>query len=301
MTKFIRYIALISFVGLLGVLFVSCPTGTESNNTKAPNVSLTTPQWAEGVAIAALAEVLLEEELNYDVTVEYLNVDDGYSSVADGTNDAFMDAWLPNIHESYWNTYGANLDDRGAVYTGAISGLVVPQYVADAGITALSDLAGATTAADFDNEIVGIDPGAGIMSTVEDDLMPDYGLDDDYTLVGGSGDSMESALDTAIAANEYIVVTLWRPHRLFEEYDLHMLTEDGADVFSPDEIRVLARSGLEDDDPTLAAFFTAMELSDDELASLIYHIDESTLSTPDAASEWKAQNSSVWSGWVTTD
>lgn len=289
----------VSLIGVLMGLLVGCPTETEST-TVTRTASLTTPEWAEGIAITALAEAVLEEELDYDVTVEYLDVEDAYASVADGDNDALMDTWLPDLHADYWNTYGEQLDDRGAVYIGAITGLAVPQFVADDGITTLSDLAGESTAEKFDNEINGIDSGAGIMQIIEESIIPDYGLDD-YTLSDGSFETMVEALDAAVTAEEYIVVPLWQPHPLFGKHDLHMLIEDDADIFTPNEIRIVTRTGMEADDHMLHAFLTEMEFSDGDLEDLMYSIDESSLPTLTAASEWKAQNRSVWIGWISTE
>lgn len=84
--------------------------------------------WAEGIAMTNLAVAILEAN-NY--TVEYTDLEPGvvFQSLADGTTDFFLDAWLPVTHESYVDQYGDDLVDLGLNFEGARIGLVVPSYM----------------------------------------------------------------------------------------------------------------------------------------------------------------------------
>src|ERR687897_850230 len=112
--------------------------------------------WDEDVAVTNLAAILLEEELGYDVETTLSEVGPLYSGVATGDIDAFLDVWLPNTHASYWEQYQ---DEVGG-------------------------------------EIIGIEPGAGIMRIVEENAIPGYGLD--YELVESSTPAMISQLEQAL-------------------------------------------------------------------------------------------------------
>lgn len=262
-------------------------------------VNLVTPPWEEGLAFSYLAEAILEQELGFDVTVDStLDIGDAFASVADGTNDALMDAWLP-LHQDYLDEHGDALQELGTIYSGARAGLIVPQYVADDGITSLSDLDDPTFAASVDNEITGIDPGAGLMILTAEELMPSYSIEDNYTLVEGDVDSMRAALDEAVANEDPIVVTAWKPNSIFGAYDLHMLEEDGEEIFAPNNIRIVGRAGLETELPDLTAFLADMELDDTRVGEVINAIDglEDPSEIRAAVNTWKDANEDVWREW----
>src|SRR5699024_5890475 len=64
---------------------------------------------------------------------------------------------------------------------------------------------------ELDGQIMGIEPGAGLSMTTEDDVMPHYGLDDDFELKLSSTSAMIGDLENALDNEEEIVVTLWTP------------------------------------------------------------------------------------------
>jgi len=70
--------------------------------------------------------------------------------------------------------------------------------------------------------IVGIEPGAGMMSTTED-VIEEYGLA--LTLDATSEPVMVAELAKAIEAGEDVVVTGWAPHYMFAMFDLKILEE----------------------------------------------------------------------------
>lgn len=71
-------------------------------------------------------------------------------------------------------------------------------------------------------KIVGIEPGAGIMSATEK-AVEEYGLD--YQLQDSSSAAMAASLQKAINNKEWIVVTGWTPHWKFAKWDLKYLDD----------------------------------------------------------------------------
>src|SRR5690606_3542859 len=67
-------------------------------------------------------------------------------------------------------------------------------------------------------EIIGIEPGAGIMAQASKAL-EDYGLDQ-WTLVEGSSAAMVAELQKAYHAEKPIIVTGWSPHWKFASFKL---------------------------------------------------------------------------------
>ncbi len=104
----------------------------------------------------------------------------------------------------------------------------------------------------FKGRIIGIEPGAGVMSATEE-AMDVYGLDK-YTLVEGSSATMAAALGDAIKNNEWIVVTGWTPHWKFARWDLKYLDDPEGVFGGAEQICTLARVGLKEDMPEVYEF-----------------------------------------------
>ncbi|TVR67022.1 MAG: glycine betaine ABC transporter substrate-binding protein [Spirochaetaceae bacterium] len=289
-----RFIAL-ALVMLLASTAVFAGGAAEDTKT----ARLTYVNWEEGIAWTHLVKAILEDEMGYDVEIIAADVGPAYAAVAAGDADAFMEAWLPGLHATYMDELGDDLIDLGIIYEDAVSGLVVPQYMADAGVTTLSDLADPEVVDRLGGQITGIDAGAGLMITTEEQAMPKYGLDEaGLELVPSSGPAMMAALDTAVQNEEWIVVLGWQPHSKFGYYDLVILEQDQEMIWDIDNVHLIGRTGLREDKPELAEFLGNMFITNDQISDLMVHINESNLDTLEAAREWKDANSDVWSSWI---
>ncbi|MEL7624210.1 MAG: glycine betaine ABC transporter substrate-binding protein [Clostridiales bacterium] len=260
--------------------------GTGDNKT----VKLAYVNWAEGIAMTNLAAAILEDKMDYKVELTMADAAPVFTSVAGGNTDAFLDVWLPITHESYIERFGQDMVDLGVVYEDALLGLIVPSYVEINSIEELN-----ANKDKFGGEIVGIDPGAGLMAAAER-AIEEYGLD--YRLLTGSGPTMTAALGKAIDANAPIVVTGWAPHWKFAKWDLKVL-EDPKGVFGEVEnIHKYARKGLEEDMPEVAAFLKNFKLSESELGDLMGAIEEEGGEPLDVARNWMNSHEELVAGWL---
>src|SRR5690625_4507662 len=73
-------------------------------------------------------------------------------------------------------------------------------------------------------EIVGIEPGAGVVKAAEQ-TVEDYENMEGWEVVTSSSGAMATALGEAIENEEPIIVTGWSPHWKFEAYDLKYLED----------------------------------------------------------------------------
>lgn len=260
-------------------------------------VKLTYVNWEEGVAWTHFFQAVLEDEMGYDVTITAADVGPAFASVAAGDQDFFMEAWLPGLHEPYYNE--DDFVDVSTIYEDGVVGLIVPQYMADAGVTALSDLADPEVAERLDYKITGIDAGAGMMIATQDELMPQYGLDEmGYELVASSSPAMLAAVESAIADEEFIVGMGWQPHSMFGRYPLTILEQDEGQIWPVDDIKILGRNGVEEDLPEVVEFFENVMWTNDTIGELMVYIADSNLDTLEAAREWKDANRDVWEDWL---
>ena len=144
------------------------PTGDKDTTLKLALVN-----WACAQASSNVMKIVLED-VGYTVEMHDVNANAMYSGLADGSYDFITTAWLPATHAAYIEDHGDDIVELGVSYTGAKLGLVVPNYTAEAlGITSITDLRG--NGSHFDNQIIGIDAGAGLMSLAAD-AMVDYEL-----------------------------------------------------------------------------------------------------------------------------
>src|SRR6056297_2386224 len=135
----------------------------QSESESAGEVSLVYVNWEEGVAWTHFFATVLEDEMGYDVNLTAADVGPAFASVAGGDQDFFMEAWLPGLHSTY--VEGQDLVEVSTIYEKGVTGLIVPTYMAEDGVTKLSDLADPEVVERLDGQITGIDAGAGMMIT----------------------------------------------------------------------------------------------------------------------------------------
>lgn len=239
-------------------------TGPEGGDEAAnKEITIGLIPWEEDIAVTNLWKVILEEK-GYTVNVENVDVAPVFEGTANGDIDLYLDTWLPATHKDYWEEYGDKLEDLGTWNENASLSLTVPSYMED--INSIEDLKGESGT--FDGEIIGIESGSGLVQTTEDSAMPEYGLDSEYELVKSSTPAMLEELNTAIADEEPIVVTLWRPHVIYGQQDLKDLEDPKNAMGDPDSIHSIGREGFSEDFPDLAKWLKEFSLSDSQISSL---------------------------------
>ena len=246
--------------------------------------------WDSEIASTTVLATVLEDE-GYEV--EMIAVDAGpmWTGVARGDFDAIVAAWLPVTHETYWNEYQDSLVDFGANLHGADIGWVVPAYVTIESIEELND-----HAAEFEYRIIGIAPGAGLMSASEA-AVEEYALELD--LIDGSDAAMAAALDRAVNRDEWVVVTGWRPHWKWAAYDLKYL-EDPKGVFggSEDIHTILNAEFAANADEKLLSILDNFHWSGEDMGAVMLDIIENDTDPVDAARAWVDANQDLVNEWV---
>lgn len=220
------------------------------------------PSWTDGLSMAYLWENVLEDK---DIDVEFEEIADAaplYAGLAGGDVDVYPSAWSEVTHADYMEEYGDDIEDLGAWYEGAVLTLAVPEYV---DIDSIADLAG--NADRFDGRIVGIEPGAGLTRTTKESVIPTYGLTD-YSLVESSTTAMLAELQSAVDAEEDIVVTLWRPFWANSEFPMKDLEDPEGALGDSEGLHNLARTGFSEDCSEVAEMMGDFTLTDEQYGSL---------------------------------
>lgn len=217
--------------------------------------------WDEGIAASELWKAILTEE-GYNVTLEYADVAPVFSGIASGDYDLTLDVWLPITHNSYLEEYGENITDLGAWNDEAKLTFAVNE---DAPITSIDELAGA--ADQFNNTIVGIEPGAGLTEVTTNEVIPGYGLEG-MTYTTSSTAAMLTELMTATQNGENIVVTLWRPHWAYDAFPIRDLEDPQGLLGGAESIHAFGKLDLAETHPQLTQWIEGFTMNSELLYSL---------------------------------
>ncbi len=247
--------------------------------------------WDSEIASTHVVAAVLMDELGYEVELTSVDAGPMWTGVAQGDFHAIVAAWLPATHEAYWNEYGDSLVDLGANLEGADIGWAVPSYVEVDSIADLNDNVDI-----FGGEVIGIDPGAGLMAA-SDRAIDDYGLD--FDLLDGSDAAMTAALDRAIQRGEPIIVTSWRPHWMWAAYDLKYL-EDPQGVFGTAEtINTVVNAEWAETAPAdVMSFLESFHWTGEQMGAVMLMITQEGMEPFAAARAWIADNRDVVESWL---
>ena len=222
------------------------------------------PSWTDGLSTAYLLENKLEEA---GYTVEHTELADAgvlYTALAGGDIDIYPSAWPEVTHASYMEEYGDQIEDLGFYYEGAVLTFAVPEYSQINSIAELPDYVD-----ELGGRIVGIEPGAGLTEATQNSVMPAYGLDEaGFSLATSSTQGMLAELESAIAAEEEIVVTLWRPFWANAEYNVRDLEDPEGAFGEPESLHFLARTGFTEEFPEVAEWIGQIAMDDVQYGAL---------------------------------
>ncbi|AHE98318.1 glycine betaine ABC transporter substrate-binding protein [Thioalkalivibrio paradoxus] len=275
-------------VAAIGGLTLALALGACAPRDRADTIDLVYVEWASEVASTNVIRVVLEEA-GYDVNMTSVSAAAMWQSTASGDQDAFVAAWLPTTHGHYLEQVADRVEDLGPNLEGTRIGLVVPAYVEIDSIEQLNEHADR-----FDGRIIGIDPGAGIMSTTET-AIEEYGLD--LSLVEGSDATMTGVLRDAIRNQDWVVVTGWTPHWKEGRWELKYL-EDPKGIYGGEEtIHTIVRAGLGDDHPEAYAILDRFHWTPTQMAELMV-MNEEGGDPYDNARQWVEANPEMLERWL---
>jgi len=256
-----------------------------------PTVRLVYVEWSSATASTNVIRAVIQEKLGYPCTASPVSAAAMFQSIASGDQDAMTCAWLPVTHRQYMDSVSGQVKDLGINLSGTRIGLVVPEYV---DIYSIDDLR--LHAEEFDNQIIGIDPGAGIMEKTEQ-AIDQYGLQE-FTLMEGSGATMTAALDGAIQQGEWVVVTGWTPHWMWNRYELKYLQDPKKVYGEAGEVHTIARIGLKNDMPEIYQFLTQFKWTPEDMQEVMAMNRVEGTTPYENAVKWINDNPELVSQWL---
>jgi glycine betaine/proline transport system substrate-binding protein len=272
-------------------LFALAITGSNALAASKGKVRLAYVEWDCATATTNVARAVLEEKMGYEVETLPVAAAAMWAATASGDVDGMLAAWLPATHASYFKRFKKDLVDLGPLATGAKIGLVVPSYVT---INSVSEIN--AHADKFSGRIIGIDPGAGIMSKTEDAL-DTYGMSK-IELMEGSGATMTAALADAIKNKEWVVITGWAPHWMFGRWDLKFLDDPKGVYGASEDIHTMVRKGLEKDNPEVYRFLDNFKWSRNQMETVMAWDQEPGADRYEDAKRFVRENPELVNSWI---
>ena len=262
-TSLSRRAALVGGAGLLGLGVAACSGASGSGDDGDAITIGYMPSWTDTTVMAFLLKHQLEQ-LGHTVEFEtFTDAAIAYTALSEGDIDLYSSAWPDVTHAAYMDEYGESFEDLVTYNSSATNMLAVPEHT---DISSIEELA--ADPARFGDRIVGIEPGAGLTSMVQDSVMPQYGMEESFELVTSSTPAMLSELQNAIDEQADVAITLWRPFWAYLAYPVKPL-EDPAGAFGePETMHVMGRSGFAEDFGEAAEYIGQIALSDEEYESV---------------------------------
>lgn len=287
-----RWSTILLAVIALSLSLAGCQKQDETQDSaKKKKVELIYVEWSSELASTNIVSAVLQEKMGYEVDMIPVSAAAMWQGIATGDADGMVAAWLPTTHGHYLERLKDRVVDLGPNLIGTRIGLVVPDYVTIDSIEELN-----AHADKFNGKVIGIDPGAGVMSTTEKAL-EEYKIDN-MELMVGSGATMTAALSDAIRQNQWLVVTGWSPHWKFARWDLKYL-EDPKNVFGGEEkIHTIVRQGLKEEMPEVYNFLDNFQWSLEDMQQVMVWNSEEGAKPYDNAKRWIEENEEKVQAWL---
>lgn len=184
------------------------------------NIRLAEPGWTDLALTSGIVKVLLEG-LGYKASNDILGMTVMLESMKNKDIDVMMGYWDPAM-DTYIQKYfdEGSIEKIGVNLVGAKYTYAVPQYVYDAGITDINDLAKHPDK--FKEKVYGLEPGSN--SIILDAIAAGkYGLSG-WKVVESSEQGMLAQLARATKRKQWIAFQAWEPHPMNVKFDIAYLS-----------------------------------------------------------------------------
>lgn len=298
---------------LLALSACGSDSGSGAASDGGESVTLTAPTWAGGQANAAVAAYILEEELDYDVTVKKTDEDESWRAIGEGEADAILEDWgHPDLEKKYVD--GKKTVKRaGDLGVEGRIGWYVPQYLAEKhdGVTEwqkLNDYADlfATPETGGKGRLL---EGSPKFVTRDEELIKNLNLD--YKAVyAGSEEAQIKEMRKRAKDREPFLTYWWRPHWLEAEVALTEVElpphvngcdadEQKAECGYPEtDLQKYLNADFARDGGKAAGFLQNFQWGEEDQNEVAKMIARDGLSPEKAAQRWVKGNEGTWKVWL---
>jgi glycine betaine/proline transport system substrate-binding protein len=284
-----------------------------------PSIVLVQNPWTASALNAEVAKLIIEENLGNSVEITAIDENTMFAGLAGGDLDACLEVWPSGVTADEQ----AYLDDGTVVDIGRLGaigqiGWFVPRYVQDQYPETATwegfldpELAARFASPETGDlgRFLGTDPS---YSQYDETIIANLGLPL-QVVFSGSEAATVAALDSAVAAEEPILMYWWVPTAAAAKYDLVQVElpphtdecyADPAEIacaYPEDVLIKIAGAHLADKDPAVANFLAWFTLTNDDQSSMLPAVEIDRVAADEVAAQWVADNEDVWSAWLSGD
>lgn len=233
----------------------------------------------DSVAVTGLWQELLADR-GYTLETKSVDLAAGFSGIARGDLDGYLNAWLPTTHGTFVDKYKDDLNIlEKPFFDNDRLVLVAPSSVPE---NTIEDVV--NNAAKYDSRIVGIEAGSGEMKILPD-VLKKYGAEDKLNIVAGSTPATLAALKDATANNKPVVATLWTPHWAFASMPIKVLEDNLEGWPKPDGSYVVLSKDFAAKEAEVVKWMSNFKITEDQFADLMLKVSEASSPT-EGAKKW---------------
>src|SRR5262245_6168174 len=281
-------------LGLAAALYSGVALAGDPESCK--KVRLSDVGWTDIQATTGVASVLLTA-LGYEPEVIQLSVPVTYASLKNNDLDVFLGNWMPSMTNDIKDyTAEGSVETIGQNLEGAGYGIVVPTYVADAGVKTLTDLGKFKDK--FDGKIYGIEAGNDGNRIILDMIKNPADNLEGFELVESSEAGMLTQAEQSMKGNEWIAFLGWTPHPVMGAMKITYLDGMGDSGFGAATVHTNVRKGYVQECPNAGKFLGNLKfnlaMEGEMMDGILKGGDANTVATawlkanPDAVTPWLA-------------
>ncbi|WP_064702338.1 ABC transporter substrate-binding protein [Halomonas caseinilytica] len=256
------------------------------------------PPWP-GVTVKSEVAAQLLEAMGYETRQNDLAVSVILNGVAQGDLDAYLGGWYP-VQTDMVEPLVADgkVEKAAANIQGAVSGLVVPRYVHEAGIESVADLEAHRER--FDATILGIEAGTGINTALNAAIDEDLADLGDWTLRESSTAAMLAQAEQKMRDGEWVTFVGWEPHWMNVSFDLVYLEDaDDAGVAQIEStVWTVVPDDLQERDADVHRFMTQYVVDTADQNDWVHAYSYEERPADEVASEWIASHYGTVAAWL---
>lgn len=250
-------------------------------------IKMGTMSWEDLTPITGITRHVLEKA---GYTVEVTSFSEwgiAYAALVNGDTE-IMVSQIDYVAQDYWDRHKNRLEKISPVSHGLYQAVAVPSYVTIDSMEQLNE-----NADKFNNRIVGIEPGSGLMREAAD-AVTQYGLS--LQLIEGSTAAMTAALQSAIERNEWIAVTVWEPSWMAQRFDIKWLADPKA-VFAPAQSYYwIGQNGFSAENPHAREVLAGIYVPLADINAINGEVNDGK-SMDEAVADWVAANGDLIGRW----
>ncbi len=252
--------------------------------------------WTDIQVTTGATQVILEA-LGYEPAVNTLSVPVTYAALKSKDIDVFLGNWMPSMTADI----KAYMDDKsvetiGTNLEGAGYGLVVPQYVADAGVKSLADLS--ANKDKFNGKIYGIEAGNDGNRIISEMIAKPENKLEGYEIVESSEAGMLTEAEKAMKNNEWIVFLGWTPHPVMGDMKIAYLDGMGDSGFGAATVATNVRAGYVGECPNVGKLLTNLKFSLAMEGAMMAPVLKDGADPKETAKTWLKANPDTVKPWL---